>query len=118
MNGPNGKNFPWGKIVKIHCVGDNNIEIVEYRPKIKAPHTGNPAGLYSDWSLFQPYVYVPDPTNIKWAHNERMQDSCQSYPSFDAALTGALAFKYEGENTHADIYICKMLGIERDARWP
>lgn len=34
------------------------------------------------------------------------------YNSLDATLLGIMAYKYEGNNYHADKYMCKLLGIK------
>lgn len=71
------------KIINTYEVGD--YQIVEYI---------TPTGKL----VFHPYIDYSDIHRI--------------YESLDAALLGAMAYKYEGCNYHADKYICKLLGIK------
>lgn len=71
------------KIINTYEVGD--YQIVEYI---------TPTGKL----VFHPYIDYDDIHRI--------------YESLDAALLGAMAYKYEGCNYHVDKYICKLLGIK------
>lgn len=73
--------YCWGKVKKIHCVGE--YQIVEAIKDNKTHWHG--------------YINYKD-TNI-------------SYDSLDSALAGCIGYKYEGGNGKAAMYFCKMLDI-------
>ena len=75
--------FSFGKVINIHCVGE--YQIVEYKSKI------------NDKTYYHGYI------NYRSIH--------MSYDSFDAALIGCIGHKYEGNDGKADIYFCKMIGL-------
>lgn len=70
----------WGGWIDVHTIGQYSI--VEYKSK-------------SNETLFHPYVNGKD-TNI-------------GFDSMDEALTGAIAYKYEGPNCHAHKYFMRAL---------
>jgi hypothetical protein len=79
--------FCWGRVVEVHKIGDH--EIIECIPRktdseildFDAPHEFHVNG-------------------ASWHCN-----------SLDAAIMGALAYKYDGSNTQAPRLFCKALGI-------
>jgi len=91
---PNVKDFPWGKIVKIHEIGE--YMILEYHPRITVGCVVT--NDLTDATEFHPYINGKD-TNT-------------SYKSLDHAMVGAIAIKHEGGNTRADVYFCRMIGIK------
>ena len=76
------KEYHWGRVLKIHCVGE--YQIVEATKDEKVHSHG--------------YINYKD-TNI-------------SYCSLDSALVGCIGYKYEGSNGKAAFYYNKMVGIE------
>lgn len=92
MTGPDGKKFPWGKIIETHTVG--NIQIVESHPLEAAvvPHaktSGNDFTVYVDGA----------PTGY-------------GSKSLDGALLLALAHKYDGRNSQAAHWMAKLIGLK------
>jgi hypothetical protein len=106
MIGPDGDKFVWGKIVDRHVIGDD-IEIVEYKEKVRAPTTTDPAGKWTNESYFHPYVREKNTMgDMVW------EDTRERYPTLDTAIVGALATKYRGfNNNQAAYYACIVLGI-------
>lgn len=77
------REYHYGKVVKIHCVGEYQIvEAIKGDGKIH----------------YHGYISYKD-TNA-------------SYSSLDSALVGCIGRKYEGENGKAAMYFYKMIGIE------
>lgn len=75
------REYHWGEVVKIHCVGE--YQIVEATKDQKIHYHG--------------YINYKD-TNT-------------SYYSLDSALVGCIGRKYEGGNGKAAMYFCKMIGV-------
>jgi hypothetical protein len=73
--------FVWGRIVKVHTVGE--YQIIEYVDR------------HSNKNRFSGYI--------------NYDDLCRSYESLDAALAGVIAIKYEGLNGKADRYFMTVL---------
>ena len=84
--------FTWGKLVKIHHIGD--YDIVEYYPRVNGR-----TNTYEDDVMFHPFV------------NGR--DTCHTMPTLDAAIVEAIAYKAEGPNSQATFYFCRMVGINK-----
>lgn len=78
------KEFVWGVVIGIHCIGD--FQIIESREKETTDVT------------FHPYI---DFKSISVGYN-----------NLDTALIGVIAHKYEGSNSQAGNYFCKMLGLK------
>ena len=76
------REYHWGRVVKIHCVGE--YQIVEATKDHKIHYQG--------------YINYKD-TNT-------------SYYSLDSALVGCIGRKHEGGNGKAAMYFYKMIGIE------
>ena len=80
--------FPWGKVIKTHAIGDYKIiEYAERGASNHPTHAGKPTGRH----LFHCDHY--------------------SYESLDHALIGIIARKHDGVNTRADVYFLRMIGI-------
>lgn len=75
------REYHWGRVLKIHCVGE--YQIVEANSDQEIHYHG--------------YINYKD-TNT-------------SYHSLDSALVGCIGRKHEGENGKAAMYFCKMIGI-------
>lgn len=75
------REYHWGEVVKIHCVGE--YQIVEAIKDQKMHYHG--------------YINYKD-TNT-------------SYYSLDSALVGCIGRKHEGGNGKAAMYFCKMIGM-------
>ena len=91
MNGPDGKRFPWGKILDIHWLEEHSA-IVEYSEN----KTEN--------VFFHPYVYD--------ASTGEYKDTNRGNLSLDAALAGAIAYRHEGINHRADVYFIRAIGAD------
>ena len=76
------REYHWGEVVKIHCVGE--YQIIEAIKDQKIHYHG--------------YINYKD-TNT-------------SYYSLDSALVGCIGRKYEGGNGKAAMYFCKMIGMK------
>ena len=76
--------YHWGKVVKIHCVGE--YQIVEA---------------------------IKDDGKIHYHGYINYKDTNTSYSSLDSVLVGCIGRKYEGGNGRAAMYFYKMIGIER-----
>jgi len=83
------KMFPWGRVVAIHRVGDHVI--IEYLERT-CRH-----GTLTNWVG----------RNLQFHVNGQ---AC-SFPTLDAALVNAVAFKYDGINSQAGRLFCKAVGI-------
>jgi hypothetical protein len=77
------KVFPWGKVTKIHIVGE--YQIIEYIRN-------------SGERLFSPYI--------------NFNTISISYQTLDEALIGVISYKYDGANSQASFFITKMIGNE------
>lgn len=75
------REYHWGEVAKIHCVGE--YQIVEAIKDQKMHYHG--------------YINYKD-TNT-------------SYYSLDSALVGCIGRKHEGGNGKAAMYFCKMIGM-------
>lgn len=73
--------FVWGKILKVHTIGE--YQIIEYINRLD--------------------------NERKFAGYIDYDDVCRSYSSLDAALAGVIAIKYEGLNGKADSYFMTIL---------
>lgn len=73
--------YTWGKVIKIHCIGE--YQIVE--------------AIKDNKSQWHGYINYLD-TNV-------------SYLSLDSALVGCIGIKYEGGNGKAAMYFNKMVGM-------
>ena len=77
------KEFTWGNVIKIHCIGE--YQIVEYIDKRDKK------------TYYHGYINYSD-TN-------------HSYLSLDSALIGCIGYKHEGGNGKAAMYFEKMIGL-------
>ena len=78
------KEFTWGNVIKIHCIGE--YQIVEYIDKRDKK------------TYYHGYInYI---------------DTNHSYLSLDSALIGCIGYKHEGGNGRAAMYFEKMIGLE------
>ncbi len=76
------KEYHWGKVIKIHCVGEYQI------------------------------VEASENDEIHWHGYINYKDINTSYSSLDAALVGCIGYKYEGGNGKAAFYFSKMVDIK------
>ena len=76
------KEFPWGTIINTHIIGE--YQVIEYIDE-------------ENRTFFHPYI------NYK--------DISHAYDTLEQALIGVIAYKYEGANSHAAGYFCKMIGM-------
>ena len=77
------KEFTWGNVFQIHCIGE--YQIVEYIDK------------KNNKTYYHVYINYLDTNN--------------SYSSLDSALIGCIGCKYEGRNGKAAMYFEKMIGL-------
>lgn len=83
--------FTWGKLIRLHEISEYTI--VEFCNK----HVG--IGEYGVTELaFHGYVGE--------------EDTCRAYASLDAALVGCMSYKYDGPNSQAGKFFCKMLDMD------
>lgn len=82
--------FVWGEIITIHSIYEYTI--VEYYDRVR---DGSTITKEIDYDT----IRFHDPVN-----------SC-SYNSFDEALINIIAIKYDGNNSQAGYYFCKMIGM-------
>ena len=87
-----GREFTWGQLIGVMQIGPYHV--AEYYPWIyvngRSKHTPD-----FDKLMFHPYV--------------EEKDTNHSYPSLDAALAGAIAYRQEGINHRADLYFIAAL---------
>lgn len=76
------KSFSWGKIIKVHVVGE--YQIIEYKEK------GEDESIW-----FHPYI--------------NFVDKFEAYETLDEALTGVIIKKYEGPNSQLNSYLWRMM---------
>lgn len=85
--------FIWGKVIKVHYIG-YEYDVVEYHPrKVKEGRILNEI----DFQIKEYHGYVKE------------KDTSCSWKSFDEAIIGCIAYKYEGANHRADEYFIKMI---------
>lgn len=77
------KEFTWGEVVKVHCIGEYQI--------IEA--IGRKDG------------------ETQWHGYINYRDTNTGYSSLDSALVGCIGIKYEGGNGKAAMYFCKMVDM-------
>lgn len=78
------KEYTWGKVVKVHCIGE--YQIVEA--------IGKRSG------------------ETQWHGYINYRDTNTSYSSLDYALVGCIGIKYEGGNGRAAMYFCRMVDMK------
>ena len=77
------KEFVWGRVTKVHCVGE--YQIIES---------------------------VKDNGETNYHGYINYDDTNRGYCSLDSALVGCIGYKYEGENGRASSYFCKMVDMK------
>lgn len=78
------KEYTWGEVVKVHCIGE--YQIVEAIGKKNGER---------HW-----HTYID------------FQDTHFTYNSLDSALLNCICIKYEGINSKAAMYFCRMIGMK------
>lgn len=78
------REFAWGSVIKIHCIGE--YQVVEYVHKKK------------NKTYYHGYIHY--------------RNTNHSYLSLDSALIGCIGYKHEGGNGKAAMYFEKMIGLE------
>ena len=76
--------YPWGKVIKVHCIGE--YQIVEF--------------IENNESKTHYHGYM------------NYNDTNTSYNSLDSALIGCIGIKYEGGNGKAAMYFCRMVDMK------
>ncbi len=93
-----GHKFTWGRVIKIHEIGE--YAIVEF---IETPD--EPDKVDENYKpVISFFAYVPGAV-LRWEG----ENDHTSYDSMDSALAACIAFKYEGHGHQADRYFMKML---------
>lgn len=87
-----GHPFTWGELVKIHRFFEYTI--VEYHPHI---YNKGICTFKIDHEASEFLIYIDG------------KDRSRSYDTYDSAIVGCIAQKYEGYNAHADQYFMKMI---------
>lgn len=100
---PNGEHFVWGRVVKIHYIGDNYaiVEHIRNRP-------GNAEPGWAPHTSYSCYV----------SHGDGYRDLARSSDSFDYALLTCVAWRHESDhhglgdaaNSQAVKYFFRMVG--------
>jgi hypothetical protein len=83
----NGAPYTWGKLIKIHEIGD--YAIVE-----------------ALW-----YDRTNKVSEVKYHSYVNKKCTGHAFSSLDEALIYAISYKYDGLNTKADLYFCRSVGI-------
>lgn len=76
------REYHWGKVLEIHCIGEYQI------------------------------VEAIEDNEIHWHGYINYKDTNTSYYSLDSALVGCIGRKHEGGNGKAAMYFCKMIGMK------
>lgn len=79
------REYHWGRVIKIHCVGE--YQIVEA-------------------------IRDDKDENVHYHGYINYDDTNTSYSSLDSALVGCIGRKYEGGNGKAAMYFCKMIDMK------
>lgn len=89
--------YHWGEVIEVHSIGE--YDIIEYYPKEykNSCSTGN-----IDYSHKQYHSYING------------KDTCHSYYTLEGAIIGVIAYKFDGLNSQAAGYFCKMIGIKQE----
>ena len=82
--------YVWGQVVNVHRVGE--YAIIEY---VNVENTSPDFGKH----FFHPAIWT-----------DRFAET--SYLSLDETLVGVIAYKHDGDNSHAAYYFFKMVGIQ------
>ena len=91
--------FVWGTVVEIHEITPD-IHVVEYwEPKGKYERTKDSL---EDVIMFHPFVATKD-----------INRSCYS---MEEAVITAIAIKYDGQNTQADYFFTRMVGMNKESK--
>ena len=100
INGKGWKYYVWGNVTIVHRIGD--YAVIEY-----ISNRGNDEGQ----TFFHPALWTDE---FKQHHNNAFywQDTNHSYHSLEAAIIGVIAYKFDGLNSQAAGYFCKMIGLE------
>jgi len=88
------QHYVWGPIVSVHTIGE--YDIVEHHPAIFKDSCGTGKYDYTK-SQFHPYI--------------NGDDTSYGYDTLESAIVGAIARKYDGCNSQAAYYFCKMIGL-------
>ena len=91
-----------------------NYEVATHEEKLKYLQGKHIFGNVVDWHCIGDYQILKciRDEKIRYQVYINYEDTYSSYPTLDSAIIGAMSQKYDGCNTRADKYICKMLGIE------
>jgi hypothetical protein len=76
------KDFVWGEVVKTHILGE--YQIIEY-------------------------VDIDNCSSTEYQAYINYEDTNSSYDSLEKAITGAIAYKYDGANSQANTFFWKMI---------
>ena len=96
--GPDGKEFVWGPIVKIHEIGE--FKIVEHLRD------------YSTYSLAKDDELVNEHGKPSFSCYINNKSLSYGVDTLDDAILGCIACKYDGFGSHVAGYIRKMVGDE------
>ncbi len=89
--------YHWGEVIAVHSIGE--YDIIEFYPKeyISGRGTGK-----IDYNHKQYHAYING------------KDTNHSYYTLEGAIVGAIAQKFDGLNSQAAMYFCKMVGIKQE----
>lgn len=80
--------FPWGRVVQVHKIGD--IAIIEA--------ISDTSGMEGETQF---HGWVGD------------KNTCHAYSDLDAAIVGTIAYKYQGPNSQAGMFFCRMVEMDK-----
>jgi len=90
-----GMGFTWGELIQLHEIGKYTF------------------GEYHPWKRDGITVLTGEADTITnfhvWING---WDSARSYSSLEAAMAGAIAYAFDGANSQAGVFFCRMVGIE------
>jgi len=100
MEGNGWEHYFWGKVEEVHRIGDYGV--IQY----VCNHGKEDGNVY-----FHPVLWTGQ---YKEHHGNQWywEDTNMSYPSLESALVGVIAYKYDGLNSQAASYFCKMIGLK------
>jgi hypothetical protein len=89
--------YPWGLVITVHSIGE--YDIIESYPNEYKNGRGTGEIDYNH-KQYHPYI--------------NGKDTNHSYYTLEGALIGAIAQKFDGLNSQAAMYFCKMVGIKQE----
>ena len=101
LDGKRWNDYTWGQVIEVFKIG--NYGIVKYISSSEKEDVNK--------VRFHPFIWTNEYPEY---HDNQYywSDTNTSYYSLDSALVGVIARKYDGLNSQAGAYFCKMIGLE------